>query len=52
MNKYRNIARRELTVPGVGVVAPGGVIEAHEGFRNANFRRVEERPETPKDEKK
>ena len=39
--KIRNISDQDLVIPNVGIVAPGAVIDAPEGFHNANFERVD-----------
>jgi len=36
--RYVNISKRELTVPGVGLVGPGKSVDLPKGFHNANFR--------------
>jgi len=39
--KYKNITSQELTVPGIGIVKPGEIVEAPKGFHNINFEKVE-----------
>lgn len=41
--KYKNISDQTLTVPEIGTVAPGGIVEAPAEFRNANFEAVKEK---------
>ena len=49
MAKFKNISKDELTVPNVGVVKPGEIVEAPEEFHNINFEKVEEsKPKTQK----
>lgn len=43
MAKYKNITKNELTVPNVGVVKPGEIVETPEDFHNINFEKVEEK---------
>ncbi|MDD5068488.1 MAG: hypothetical protein PHN89_02730 [Candidatus Pacebacteria bacterium] len=40
MEKFRNKTKQELTVPGVGVVGPGEIVEAPDNFHNANFEKI------------
>ncbi|MFZ2152290.1 MAG: hypothetical protein WAV09_04240 [Minisyncoccia bacterium] len=40
MAKYKNTSEETLTVPGIGEVVPGAVIEMAEDFHNGNFERV------------
>ena len=40
MTKFKNIADRDQTVPGVGIVKAGEIVELPETFHNANFERV------------
>jgi len=53
--KYKNISKQDLTLPGIGLVKAGGIIEQPDGFNNANFEKVEEAkktkeaPESPKE---
>ncbi len=42
MAKYKNKTKETLSIPGIGVVKPGEIIEA-ENFNNANFEKVEEK---------
>ena len=48
--KVKNITKEELTVPEIGIVKPGEVVEAPEGFHNINFEKVVEKKEHKKDE--
>jgi hypothetical protein len=50
MAKYKNITKDELTVPGIGVVKPGAIVEAPEGFHNINFEKVEDKKEVKKEQ--
>lgn len=45
--KYKNISKRILEVPGVGVIKPDEVVEIPKGFNNANFEEVK-KVEPPK----
>lgn len=38
---FRNKGKRPLAVRGIGIVPPGATVDAPDGFRNANFERVE-----------
>jgi hypothetical protein len=48
MAKYKNISKDELTVPNVGVVKSGEIVETPEDFHNINFERVEKKKEDNK----
>lgn len=41
MIKFKNISDQELTVPGIGIIKPGEVVDAPADFHNVNFERVE-----------
>jgi hypothetical protein len=43
MEKYKNKTKQTLAVPGVGVVGPGEIVEAPEGFHNTNFEKVKKK---------
>jgi hypothetical protein len=51
--KVKNITDQDLTLPGIGHVKAGGIIEVPEGFHNANFEKVkeEDKVDDKKDEK-
>lgn len=40
MPQFKNTTNETLTLPDIGIVGPGQVITAPEGFNNANFTRV------------
>jgi len=51
--KVKNITNQDLTIPGIGLVKAGGVVEVPEGFHNANFEKVkveEKKVETKQEE--
>jgi hypothetical protein len=49
MAKYKNTTEYILTVPGIGEVEPGEIVEAPEGFHNINFELVKEKVEAKKE---
>lgn len=53
MAKYKNVSEKKLTIPGVGVVEAGGVVETGLVIKNKNFKlEKEETSEKPKQVKK
>jgi len=54
--QYKNISGVELSLPGIGIVKPDGIITQPAGFNNANFVEVkakeEPKPNVVKDENK
>lgn len=38
--RFINAASEALTIPGIGQIEPGEVVELPENFHNANFKRV------------
>ena len=42
MKKYKNISEQELSIPEIGTIQPGGIVEA-EDINNANFEEVVEK---------
>ena len=51
MKKYKNISDSTQELMGVGVVAPGEIIETSVDVNNGNFELVEEKKSEPKQEK-
>lgn len=45
MAKYKNITKQDLTIPNVGIVKAGEVVELPEEFHNVNFEKVEKKKE-------
>jgi len=38
--KYKNVSKKDLAIPGIGLVKSGQTKEMPKGFHNANFERV------------
>ncbi len=51
--KYKNISKKDLAIPGIGLVKSGQTREMPKGFHNANFevvpKKVNENPRDNKD---
>lgn len=52
MEKFKNISDTDLTIPNVGVVKAGEVVELPADFHNANFEKVEKKSAKKEEEKK
>jgi len=38
--KIKNITKETLTVPGIGIINPGEIVDAPEDFHNINFEKI------------
>jgi hypothetical protein len=52
MAKYKNTTKEELTIPNVGIVKPGEIVELPDDFNNANFKREGAKKEEDNQNKK
>lgn len=41
MSKFKNITKKDLTIPDVGLVKSGEIKEMPDGFHNVNFEKIE-----------
>jgi len=50
--KVKNISKKDLAIPGIGIVKAGEIINVPKGFYNANFEVVGDKKVEKKVEKK
>lgn len=41
--KFKNITENDYTIPGVGLVKAGEIVEMPEGFHNGNFEEIKKK---------